>query len=105
MNEEDRGKLLLKIDTNVNSLLQWRSALDVRCRGHRDLTDEVRTTIYGNPGKVDGLQFTVSHLINSKETSTKRKQFWAFVLRSVIIAFIVSLILGAKTLLTLYLKG
>ena len=98
-------KMLTQIDNNIRELLQWRSALDERCGNHRILTDEVRATIYGNPGKADGLQFTVSHLTNSKEISTKRKQFWAFVLRSVIIAFIVSLILGAKTLLTLYLKG
>lgn len=98
-------EMLSQIDGKVDKLLQWKSALDERCSAHRELTDEARQTIYGNPGKSDGLQFDVSRLVNCKVAISRRKQFWSYVLRAVIIVLIVGLISGAINLLTLYLKG
>jgi len=91
-------EMLSQIDHKVDELLQWRSALDERCTSHRELTNEVRRTVYGNPGKANGLQFTVSRLNSGRK-------FWSYILRGLILATIIAGGSGIVTLLTLYLKG
>jgi hypothetical protein len=87
-------EMLTQIDGKVDELLQWKATLDERCSGHRNLTDEVRQTIYGNPGKSDGLQFDVSRLTNGRK-------FWSYIYRGGILAALISF--GA--FLLTYLKG
>lgn len=100
MNDQERDKTLEKIDTNVDELLRWKSALDVRCAEHRKDTTEVRTTIYGNPGGADGLQFDVSRLLNGKANIGRWRDFLINVLRIVV----ASGIIGAVVLLIEYFK-
>lgn len=85
MNDVERDKILEKIDSNVDEIMIWKSALDVRCEAHRTQTNEVRKTVYGNPGSVNGLQFEVSRLSNCKKSLTKLQEFFIFILRVLVI--------------------
>jgi len=92
MNDEERDKTLLKIDSNIDELMIWKSALDERCDAHRKQTAEVRRTVYGNPGSANGLQFEVSRLSNCKKSLTKLREFWVFILKILLITGIISVV-------------
>lgn len=77
-----------RTDNNVNELLQWKAALDVRCEGHREQTTEVRETLYGNP---NGVVKSVNSLLNSKKSASKWKDLWMYVLKIVIASGILAL--------------
>lgn len=91
MTDQERDKILEEINKNVNELLIWKSALDVRCEGHRKDTTEVRATVYGNPGSTSGLQFEVTRLVNGGKNRSRWRDFWVFVLRSCLVAAIIGI--------------
>jgi len=92
MNDQERDTLLLQINSKVDTLLQWKSTVDERCEAHRKQTNEVRKTVYGNPGHADGLQFAVSRLTNSGKRAIKFREFWIFILKILLISGIISVV-------------
>jgi len=93
MNEQKIWQKLEQMDGKLDNLLQWRAAVDERCRAHHADTEEVRKTVYGNPGSTNGLQFEVSRLMNCKKETRRWKDFWIFVLRSLVIFGIIGIIM------------
>lgn len=89
MTDQERDKILEEINKNVGELMRWKSALDVRCSEHREDTKEVRATIYGNPGRTNGLQFEVSRLVNCKKNISRWRDVLIFILRGVLTAAII----------------
>lgn len=83
---------LNKIDAKIGKLMVWKATLDERCTAHRGETNEVRKTIYGNPGSADGVQFKVERLWQCKKNLTKFQEFWIYVLKILLITGIVSLV-------------
>lgn len=73
----------------LDKLLIWRAALDERCTAHREQTDDVRETLYGNP---NGVVKKVNTLWNGKKHATKWKDFWMYVLKIIVAASIISLV-------------
>jgi len=92
MNDQERDEVLSKINNNVDELLRWKFALDARCKAHREQTNELRKTIYGNPGRTNGLQFETSRLTNSGKRLKKFKEFWIFILKILLITGIISIV-------------
>jgi len=98
---EEIYKKLEQIDSKVDDLLQWRAALDERCKAHQGQTSEVRRTVYGNPGGADGLQFDIKSLLNCKKRISRWRDFWLFFLRALAIGGII----GLMQLLISLVKG
>lgn len=80
---------LQSIDRNVNKLLQWKAALDERCEAHRQQTNDVRKTLYGNP---NGVIKKVNTLWDCKKYASKWKDFWMYVLKVVVAAGVIAVV-------------
>lgn len=80
---------LTSINENLNKLLIWRAKLDERCTAHREQTDDVRETLYGNP---NGVVKIVNSLLNCKKRASKWKEFWRGVLKTAVAIGIVSIV-------------
>lgn len=70
----------------VDELLVWQGRMEERCTSHRIQTDELRKTVFDNPG----LKLKVQTLWNCKQNITKWREFWMIILRYLIIAVIIS---------------
>jgi hypothetical protein len=80
--DEDRIILKLEqIDGKVDELLLWKSALDVRCEAHREKTDRMEETLYGNPG----MESQVAKLSNFANNAKFRKK-WLMSILAIVIA-------------------
>ena len=96
----DNDKIYRKLeqmDSRIVVVLRHQAAIDERCIAHKELTTEVRKTLYGNP---DGLTKQVQKLVNCKtnineekaeeeKRSERWKKFWLFILQSVVVWFII----------------
>ena len=72
------------IDGKVDELLTWKAVVEVQCKAHRQQTDEVRTTIYGDEKNNVGIKTKVQNLLNCKKQITKQRDFWLGVLRNIL---------------------
>jgi len=90
MNDQERDKILEKIDSNVSELMIWKSALDVRCKVHRDATNSLQKEIYGNPYGVKHLVSEnakqIEKLVNCKTNIRRWRDFFIIILRYLVIA-------------------
>jgi len=102
MDGEKIYKKLEQIEDKLDNLQEWRAALDQRCLHHQSATNEARRTIYGNPGRADGMQFKVERLWNHKKSISKFQDFWIFVLKMLLAAAIIGIVVW---LLSIYQKG
>lgn len=73
----------------LDELLIWRAVLDERCGTHRQQTDDVRETLYGNP---NGVVKKVNSLWNGKKYASKQRDFWMYVLKIVVAAGVIGLV-------------
>jgi hypothetical protein len=80
MNGEERDLLLLRINENVGELREWKAALDERCAAHREKTEDLNETIFGNPG----LKVEVQRLVNSETGLNKFYDILFSVIKTVI---------------------
>ena len=83
-------------NTKVNELVEWKAGMDEHILNQDRMLDGVRKTVYGN----------VQRLLNGKENSIKSsRNFWLYILRTIIAAVIVAAIIGVMGfLLVLYAK-
>lgn len=102
MNDQERDNLLIEIDRKVDGLSEWRAALDERCTAHRGTTEDIKDEVYGNP---HGLKAVVSEnaqqikmLSNCKTRLNKTKDFFIFILRSLLTAAIIGLAIWLMSL-------
>ena len=86
MTDQERDRILVQIDDKVDKLLQWKSALDVRCEERRRNIGSLQETLYANP---HGLVKQVQMLVNCKTNINKWKDFWFFILRQALVAGII----------------
>ena len=92
-------EIIKKLDSaneKLDTILQWRAGLEERCKAHNLKTDEMRKVLFDNP---DGLVARVNRLNNCKESLSRWRDFWMYVLKAVIIAFIIGF---ATWLFTIY---
>ena len=68
------------IDGKTDELLVWQAAVDERCKAHRQQTDELRETMFSNPG----VKSKVERLWNGNKETTKQREFWLGVLRNIL---------------------
>ena len=80
MDLEQIYEKLESVDGKVDTLLVWKARIDERCKAHRQQTDELRETVFENPG----LKSKVERLWNCKKAMTRQKEFWLGVLRTVL---------------------
>lgn len=78
-----------KVISKLDELLLWKAALDERCKAHREQTDDVRETLYGNP---NGVVKKVNTLWNCKKYASKWKDFWMYILKVVVAIGIISVV-------------
>ena len=88
MDENRLYEKLEQVDHKVDKLLQWKSAVDERCRAHRGLTDEMHRTLYSNPS---GLEQEVARLVNCKTNISRWRDFFLFILKIVIASSIIGI--------------
>ena len=62
-----------KVISKLDELLLWKAALDERCKAHREKTDDVRKTLYGNP---NGVVKKVNTLWNCKKNLQETQKLW-----------------------------
>jgi|GEM_PF-6169926 len=80
-------KKLDAANEKLDLMLQWKAGFEERCIAHRTQTDEVRVALFGKNGlvrRVNGLNYC-------KESISRWKDFWMYVLKIVIVTFIISL--------------
>jgi len=82
-----------KVINKLDELLQWKAALDERCKAHREQTDDVRETLYGNP---NGVVKKVNSLWNCKKSIQETQKLWkttlVYILSRLTVASIIALI-------------
>lgn len=86
-------KIEEKLDTandKLDLILQWKAGFEERCIAHRAQTNEVRVVLFGKDNK-DGLVRCVNGLNQCKESLSRWRNFWMYVLRIVVATFIISL--------------
>ncbi len=88
MELEEIHKKVCEVDGKVDTLLQWKSGHDEHHKTIVRDMEEVRTTLFNNPGLKD----KVLTLWNNKKVDTLWRDFYLTILRSVITAGIVSLV-------------
>lgn len=72
------------IDGKVDKLLIWQATVEERCLSHRQQTNGLRLSIYGDDKSNIGLKAKVQSLLNCKKTITKQKEFWLSVLGKIV---------------------
>jgi len=87
MNDEILEKLN-EMDTKLDELLTWKAVHREEHKGiHRDVT-EVRAALFDNPG----LKSQMQTLMNCKRHISKWRDFWMWILRTVLAAAIVAVL-------------
>lgn len=90
--EDDK---LEEIRSGVGELLQWKAALDVRCETHREKTDSLHSTVFGNPDSADnpGLKTNVQGLMDFKNSRKRSREWLMDVVKVVAAALLIAVIL------------
>lgn len=78
---------LNSMDGKLDELVTWKAALNERCKAHREQTDDMRETLYGNP---NGIVKTVNNLWNFKKNASRWRDFWLYVLKIVVAAAVIA---------------
>jgi len=89
-------KKLDEANGKLDQMLQWRAGLEERCKAHNQRTEEIRKILFDNP---NGLIARVNRLNNYKRSLSRWRDFWMYILKTVIVAFIIAL---AAWLFTVY---
>ncbi len=73
----------------VDELVKWQVAMDEKCLAHRGQTDDLKLTVYGNPGN-NGLKDKVLKLWCCKKSMSRWRDFWMGVWRLVAAGLIIA---------------
>lgn len=74
----------------LDLILQWKAGFEERCVAHRAQTNEIRVVLFGKDNK-GGLIRRVDGLNYCKESISRWRDFWMYVLRIVVATCILSL--------------
>jgi len=88
--DKELKETLTEMDDKLDLILQWKAGFEERCVAHRDKTEELRCTLYGEKGN-NGMVKQVDRLVQSKGQFNKWQDFWLCILKVVIATSIISL--------------
>jgi len=83
------------LNNKMELLIKWQGAVDERCKIKRESISNIKTTLFGNPAKQNGLVSKVQCLMDNKKRQLTSREFWQGVLQKVITWAIIAVIVWA----------